>query len=337
MQWILAAPFIHDASDRWLTAFVPEAPRRGFSVVPARYAHERSRRRTDAQGWRDYWRHGGQAWRAVRAAGGRAGVLTCFPQLAITVGARKRLSRASTPLVAWNFNVGTLQTGLRQRLARQALAAADCMVVHSRIEIEHYSRWLDLPVGQFAFVPLQRATRPIEHAEDVEQPFVLSMGSAQRDYRLLFEVLRKLRLPAIVVAGDHAVQGLDVPPNVQVRRGLTEAQCYELVQRARVSVIPIANQQTASGQVTLLDAMMYGRPVIITRSPACVDYVDDGRDALLVEPGNADDLASKLESLWHDTPRRAALGTAARAKAIERFSDEAVGQAMGDILARFES
>jgi len=105
------------------------------------------------------------------------------------------------------------------------------------------------------------------------------MGTAQRDYRLLFGVLAELRYPTTIVAGAHAVAGLTVPPNVTVRSGLTPQQCFELSQRARLNVIPVANQTTASGQVTLLDAMMFARPAIITSCPASIDYVTHGKDA----------------------------------------------------------
>ena len=339
MHWTLAAPFIHASSDRWLTDFVSNAANDlSFDAVPADYHHDRSRKITGIDAWRDYARHGNATWRAAQAATGagpgtgRRGIITCFPQLAITVGLRKRLARSDIPLVAWTFNLGKVYPGARRLLARTALPAVNRFIVHSRSEISAYSEWLQLPPERFTFVPLQRATSPITLQEDLDQPFLLSMGSAQRDYRLLFRVLGELGYPAVVVAGPHAVAGLVVPPNVELRSGLTADECFALVQRARLSVIPVANQDTASGQVTLLDAMMYARAAIITACPASVDYVVDGVDALLVRHGDHDDMKRAIQRLWEDEALRAFVGASARSASIERFSDEAIGQILGSVL-----
>lgn len=333
MSWLLAAPFIRDTSDRWLTRFVPnEDGALSFHSIPADYIHDRSRKVTGLDAWRDYFRHANTVWRAGRLSTGPSGVLTCFPQLAITVGLRKRLALSGTPLVAWNFNLGKLYPGARRRLARTALPAVDRFIVHSRSEVTAYSDWLDMPVERFQFVPLQRATRPIEVAEDSDKPFLLSMGSAQRDYRLLFGVLAELGYSAVIVAAPHAVAGLPVPPNVQIRSGLSAEQCFDLVQRARLSVIPVSNQDTASGQVTLLDAMMFARPVVITACPASVDYVTDRHDAMLVRHGDHDHLKVTIQMLWEDEALRVSMGMAARQTALHKFSDEAIGQVLGTVL-----
>ncbi|MBC7499647.1 MAG: glycosyltransferase [Herminiimonas sp.] len=333
MNWYLAAPFIQRKSDQWLTRYVPNHDESlKFHSVPAGYTHDRSRKITGFDAWRDYMRHGNAVWRAAGGDTGPRGVITCFPQLPITVGLRKRVAFSNIPLVAWTFNLGKLYPGLRRRLARLALPAVDRFIVHSRHEIEAYSDWLNLPPERFQFVPLQRATRPITFNENKDKPFLLSMGSAQRDYRLLFGVLAELGYPAVIVAGPHAVAGLSIPPNVEVRSGLSSEQCFELVQRARISVIPIANQHTASGQVTLLDAMVFGRPVVITACPASTDYVTDRHDALLVRHGNHDDMKEAISRLWEDSTLRTAISTSARETAINNFSDEAVGKIMGSVL-----
>lgn len=333
MDWFLAAPFIQDSADRWLTAFVPNADAAmRFHSIPASYAHDRSREVTGLGAWADYLRHGNAVWRAARQAQGACGMLTCFPQLPIVAGLRKRLALSDMPLVAWTFNLGKLYSGARRRLARAALPAVDRFIVHSRSEVAAYSDWLDMPAARFQFVPLQRAIRSIAFQEDRNSPFVLSMGSAQRDYRLLFGVLAELGYPAMVVAGPHAVAGLSIPPNVEVRSGLSVEQCHELVQRARISVVPVSNRETASGQVTLLDAMMFARPVVVTDCPASVDYVTDRHDALLVRHGDHDDMKVAIQLLWEDEALRTSLGTAARRTAVNKFSDEAIGRIMGMIL-----
>jgi glycosyltransferase involved in cell wall biosynthesis len=330
-HWILAAPFIAGPGDTWLDRFVPGS-RHCFATVPATYAHDRSRRQTSVGQWRDYFVHANAAWRARRQAGHAVGIITVFPQLALAVGLRQRLSRQHTPVLAWTFNVGHLPGGMKGRLARAAMREVDRFVVHSRVEVAAYSDWLDVPPERFSYVPLQRPLRPIEFVEDEREPFLLAMGSARRDYRLFFDVVEALGYRTIVVAGAQALVGLRIPSNVSVRSGLDIAECHALAQRARINVVPIDNSDTASGQVTLIDSMMFARPTVATRSIGTEDYDNDGRTALLVPADDRQAMRDAIACLWDDPKRRAGIGAAARPFVAETRSDEATGIKLGSIL-----
>lgn len=331
MHWILAAPFITGPHDVWLDRFVTGSRHR-FETIPATYGHDRSRPRTSARQWSDYFSHGDTVWRARQRAGKNAGIVTVFPQLALAVGARQRLSLQRTPVLAWTFNLGRLRGGAQRRIAQLAMRRIDRFVVHSRREVASYSDWLDCPAEKFSFVPLQRPARPIEFAEDVAHPFVLSMGSAQRDYRLFLDVMAGLGYPTLVIAGPQALAGLKIPSNVSVLDNLGIAECHALAQRARVNVVPTDNPATASGQISLLDAMMFARPTVATRSIGTEDYVEDGRTALLVPAGDHAAMREAISGLWEDTTRRARIGAAARRFVLDQLTDEAAGAALGRLL-----
>ncbi len=333
MKWLIAAPFIKDRQDRWLGAFVP-GRQHAFEAIPAAYEHDRSRARTGGSEWMDYFKH---AWRVLkfvpRARG--TGVITCFPQLPVALGLLSILTGKRFPIVAWTFNVGKLPAGFKRTLSGIGLRRVDLIVVHSRNEIDECVACFGLPRERVVYVPLQRALDPKPRSEDTEHPYLLALGSANRDYRLLFQVLARQPRRAIVVAGAHALAGLEVPSCVEVRSGLSIEQCHELVLGARVNVIPVANATTASGQVTLLDSMGMGCPTIMTRCPGSVDYVEEGTTALLVEPQDAEGLSRAVETLWNDPELRARISAAGAAHVKACFSDEAVGAELGRICDRF--
>jgi glycosyltransferase involved in cell wall biosynthesis len=52
--------------------------------------------------------------------------------------------------------------------------------------------------------------------------------------------------------------------------------------------------------------------------------VEDGISGLLVPPGDAAELARAVEALISDPTRRAAMGAAARRRAMDRFSTEVI-------------
>src|SRR4051812_11179570 len=333
MHWVVVAPFNTADEDRgWLTPFVPGHDHT-FRLVgrPPGLAQHAGGSNLSAKGWWYTWQYARRAWRQ-RPADKPAGILTVFPQLAVTSGLRGRLSPADAPIVAWCFNMGRLYHGMKGKVARFALRHVRKFVVHSRAEVGQYSRWLDLPADRFEFVHLQRAVRPITRGEERDKPFILAMGSAKRDYRTFLAAVGKLNLPTVVVAAPYALEGLTVPPNVTVKCGLSYHQCRDLAQEARISVVPVANDQTASGQVTVIDAMSLRRPVVATRCIGTEDYIQSGETGLLVEPGSVNELAGAIERLWNDEAVRERLGANAREFATNYCSDEAAGVALKRVL-----
>lgn len=67
--------------------------------------------------------------------------------------------------------------------------------------------------------------------------------------------------------------------------------------------------------IALLEAMSHGLPIVATRVGAVSEVLSDGVDAVLVDPGDAAQLANALAGLAADPSRRDALGVAARERA----------------------
>jgi len=70
----------------------------------------------------------------------------------------------------------------------------------------------------------------------------------------------------------------------------------------------------------LLEAMSCGLPCVATRLPCLADFIESGRNGLLFEPENGEQLATSLMELARDPAGRQKLGQAARATVEARFS-----------------
>lgn len=334
MKWVVAADFFEGHRDVWLDDFIDDPALRFEKVAPSRKGrgwHHRASARTTVSGWADHMRH---AFAVMR--GRPAGVITLFPPLALCAGLLKALRIARPRIVAYNFNLGALPGGPRRRLARAAAPQIDRFIVHSPSEIAAYADYLDLPRTRFRFVPVQKGDPGIARNEDVDAPFLLAMGSAHRDYATLIAALEPLGLPTVIVARRDIADALPSHAWLTVRHGLTEEECLALLSRARLSVTPIDNPDTASGQVTFVNAMRLGVPVIATDCPGTEGYIEDGRTGRLVPPRDAVFLRSTIEELWHDADTRERLSAAARIEAEARFSDQAVSEMLRSILLELQ-
>ena len=264
------------------------------------------------------------------------GFITVFPQLAVMMGLIKRLTFGRFPILAWCFNLGQAYGGAKGYLAGIGLARIDVFTVHSTMEAAIYAQWLGISRSRLIFVPLSVACREPSKLRQTDEPFILALGTANRDYRLLLAALAHGDWPAVVVSGLHALEGLEIPVWVTVRSGLSEEECRALSERAQIQVIPLHDSATAAGQVTLIEAMMLGRAVIATKCCGTVDYVKDGVTGLLVPPGDADALRTAISRLWNDGALRKRLGEAARQAALAHYTFRHAAGLMQAVLDQLE-
>jgi glycosyltransferase involved in cell wall biosynthesis len=73
-----------------------------------------------------------------------------------------------------------------------------------------------------------------------------------------------------------------------------------------------------------LEAMASGKPLVATNIPGCREAVVDGVTGLLVSPTDPIALAEGIKRLIDDPALRARFGAAARARALENFSDSII-------------
>jgi glycosyltransferase involved in cell wall biosynthesis len=85
--------------------------------------------------------------------------------------------------------------------------------------------------------------------------------------------------------------------------------------------------------MVIAEGMAARRAVVAARSGGAVELFDDRVSAVGYTPGNAGELADRLEELVVDAARREAIAATARTAAIERFSPERMAQAFREAYA----
>jgi glycosyltransferase involved in cell wall biosynthesis len=103
---------------------------------------------------------------------------------------------------------------------------------------------------------------------------------------------------------------------------LSQAELPAWYARTDVTIVPTIAQEGLSR--TAVEAFAAGRPVIGSRIGGLPDTVTEGVTGLLAEPGNAADLAAKIELLLDRPDLRAEMGRAARRRFEESYLWERV-------------
>ena len=141
--------------------------------------------------------------------------------------------------------------------------------------------------------------------------FVPEKGSAT-----VIEAARISKLPFRFSLIDEVPLPADLPTVSLDRRDVNA-----FYRDARIVVFPSIWFETFG--LVAAEAMSHGIPVVASRIGAIPCLFDEGVDGVLFQPGNAEELAKKVQELWADPERCARLGRAAREKAQRRWTSEA--------------
>jgi glycogen synthase len=129
--------------------------------------------------------------------------------------------------------------------------------------------------------------------------------------------------------GDPAPAG-----RVDFAGAVSDAVLEDLYRRADIVCVP---SRYESHGVVLVEAMMFGKPIVACRAGGVPEVVEEGGNALLATPGDVESLAGSLRRAIVDEDLRNRLGARSRSLYSERFEAGAVGAAMEGFLRRVSS
>lgn len=201
-----------------------------------------------------------------------------------------------------------IKTALFRWVARQSLG----ILTNSSAEVRFISQRFGIPESKLRFVPMYSTLGDVLPATD-DEGYVLSIGRTLRDWDTLLRAARHFEAPLRLVAGKRDLLPKEIPPTVEVFRDLSLEEGHALMRRATLVVIPLLPAERSTGQVVLFEAMAMGKPVVATRATGTIDYVRDGENGLLVEPGDAPALAAAVNRLLEKPALAARLATSALA------------------------
>lgn len=232
---------------------------------------------------------------------------------------------------------------------RRRLPLADAITALTNDHAQTLKRWFSLDPSRLSVIPNGVDTAPFIAAatlrksvrqhlgvgDGVSVLLVLARLSPDKGHRFLLEALARPELQSygsnirLVLAGEghgrndlvSQVQALKLQDTVKFLGRVPRDDVPGLLAAADVVVLP----SVAEGMpISLLEAMVCGRPVIASNIPAIASFIEDGVTGRLTPVAHPDALARALVELLDDRAYAAALGERARAYAIERYDQHAV-------------
>jgi rhamnosyl/mannosyltransferase len=163
--------------------------------------------------------------------------------------------------------------------------------------------------------------------------FFLFLG-AMRYYKGLPFLLKAAELTGLPVVLAGSGNPGPTPPNVVVLGEVSEAQKQALLEACTGFVFPSHLRSEAFG-VALLEAARAGKPMISCEIGTGTSYVNEHRvTGLTIPPADPQSLATAMQTLWHDQPRREQMGQAARMRYEQLFTAQQMGDSYAALYGR---
>jgi len=177
---------------------------------------------------------------------------------------------------------------LKRRLARLGMAQFDALVYLNKemmkdnlkiynIPNKHHKKYHTLDWGaDTKFYEEFSAPTPFN-----ETRFAISAGTTQRDIDTVIEAFRGIDFPLKVYTTPQLLPSVtDIPKNVTIySEGITYKNLLQEYKMARVILVPMKISDTPNnthGLTGLLDAMVMGKPIVITRNRYLIDVEEEG-------------------------------------------------------------
>ena len=201
-------------------------------------------------------------------------------------------------------------------------------VVFSESEKRRYADYFDIPESQFVFETLgyEDKTKDVPRLES--EDFYLAAGRSNRDYKFLTEVWSKRKEKLEIIC--DTLNSKSVTENIKILTNCHDDDFFRELAKCRAVIVPLEDTHISSGQLVIIQAMMYGKPVIVTENDTVTDYIDSGRTGLVIKKTEKD-LSDAISALT-DKKYYEEISAAERSQYESKFSVYAMGTAIGKLL-----
>lgn len=239
------------------------------------------------------------------------------PELVRKIFRQKKAAHITTSFMLTNLFTGSPRTQKMSRfivgpLCKQLLNNIDLFIFYSKSQMLYFRNIFNVPSTKTRFIHLAIDTHYFTPKKGDDE-YVLSVGrNSARDYETLITAFEGLKTKLQIVCTKNQKISKRYGENITIDYDIDYATLRKKYENAKFVVIPMKNAHTLAGQLVMLESFAMGKAVIATRCWGTEDYIIDGKNGLLVSPGDTEDLKEKIEYLIKNPKVAADLGKNAR-------------------------
>ena len=230
------------------------------------------------------------------------------------------------------FDIGAFNSakeeGKALKLMQFASKTLDGVIYHTAMQKEYYEKchpWLLKKSRYISFGTdgefFKGSDSKKTYSKKTGKPYILSIGYNKRDWDTLIKAYETLDTEVeLHLLGNDSWKSDN--PKIKILPPVSVTDMKQMIEGSLFGVLPLKWFNYSYGQMTLMQQMALGKAVIVSEVPSVKDYVQDGRDALLYPPEDAEVLAEKMKLLLEDDCLRKKLGKEATKTIKERINEK---------------
>jgi len=257
-------------------------------------------------------------------------------QSAVALLAAWRVRRRHHPPVVVD-DAGCLNAGRPDRrfsfaATRWAMGEANRIIWHAHASLDLCRVACPELAAKGDYVPFGVNLEDLAAARPRDGDYAVCAGNSPRDWEALAEGWRAFPDRQLILLGPRPKGGAPLPKNVRAMGRVPFRDYVDLLAGARVVLLPLPDGWASWGQMTLLQAMALGKPVVVTDVRPVRDYIAEG--CVTVPPNDVRGLMDAASALWLDGTLRSGVGRAAKQVVTERFDERIMAQRFEAVVLR---
>lgn len=203
-------------------------------------------------------------------------------------------------------------------------------IVFSSSEPEYYSGIFGVPSNLFQVFELGiedelKKYKDSEHCNDL---YLVAAGRSNRDYDFLVDTFGNTEYNLKIICDEYCGEKYS---NIEYYTHCYNEKYLKLLAGAYCVLVPLKDRNSSSGQLVILQAMMFGKPIIVTDSNAIKDYIKDGQNGFLIDKVKEKWLESVF-ILINDSETYVKMSCLARNMFINKYSLMSMGRNIGEVI-----
>lgn len=199
--------------------------------------------------------------------------------------------------------------------------------VFSRDERERYKILFGLSDNDIVTIHLGIQDRYSKYKDDIKDDgYYVAAGRSNRDYDFLLKEWPE-NIPLKIICDNKK---LDVRDNIEQLTNCYREEYHKILAGCHGVVIPLEDEMASSGQLVMLQSMMFGKPIIITENKTVRDYLIDGEDGYVINK-NGNELKDRVIDLMNNQLWKK-ISKIAREHFVISHSELAMGRNVGTII-----
>lgn len=127
--------------------------------------------------------------------------------------------------------------------------------------------------------------------------YFISAGRSNRDYDFLVQTFSQINEKLFIISDTY--KNNNIPANVTILNNCFGDSYKKMMAGCFATIISLGETPISSGQLVILDAARYNKPIIATYNKGIIDYITDGENGILINK-NINELINAINKLKNE-------------------------------------